>query len=155
MKSKLILWSIRVFVPFIAVAFLIACGGGGGSNFNNPTKRTLTSVIVTPGSSSLPKGKSVQFSARASYSDGSSADVTATATWASSANNVASVGNAAGSKGSAQAVAIGSSTISAAVGGGTAGSVVTGTSVLTVSAATLDSIAVIPSSASVALGLKQ
>ncbi len=54
---------------------------------------------VTPATQSLPKGETRQLQARVVYSDGSTQDVTAQATWTSGAPAVASVNNTTGSKG--------------------------------------------------------
>jgi hypothetical protein len=87
---------------------------------------TLASLTVTPADSSVSLGSSVQFAVQGNYSDGSSVDLTATATWSSSAGAVATVSDAAGSKGKATAFSAGTTTISAAVGS------LTGSSRLTV-----------------------
>jgi hypothetical protein len=77
---------------------------------------SLTAIAITPSSSwSLQVGKDLQFSATAEYGDATIANVTSTATWASSATAVATVS----STGLVAAVAAGTATISAAFGGGT------------------------------------
>jgi hypothetical protein len=77
---------------------------------------SLTAIAITPSSSwSLQVGKTLQFSATAEYGDATIANVSSTATWASSATAVATVS----STGLVTAVAAGTATISAAFGGGT------------------------------------
>lgn len=76
----------------------------------------LTSVAVTPANSSVGIGGTQQFTATGSYTDGSSNNLTASATWSSSKGNIASVSTTGGSQGLATGVAQGSTTISAAVG---------------------------------------
>jgi uncharacterized protein YjdB len=107
---------------------------------------TVVSVAVTPTNASLPKGAGRQYAATATFTDNSTSDVTATATWASSVASVATVSNAAGSRGLVTAVTPGQTTISANQGG------VIGSTTLTVTAATLKAIEVTPSAASVAKG---
>ncbi len=52
---------------------------------------TLTSILVTPTSATIEKGQTQQFTAMGSFNDGSTADLTSTATWASSNIAVATV----------------------------------------------------------------
>jgi len=73
----------------------------------------LASISVAANSSSLPSGASEAFSATGTFSDNSSAPLTTQVTWASSAQNVASVtGN-----GMATALAAGQTNISASMSG--------------------------------------
>ena len=125
-----------------------ALGGVTGSTAVNVTAVVLKSVAVTPTDPSVTKGGTVAFSATGTYSDGSTQDLTAGATWTSSDGAVASVSNAAGSQGTATALATGTATISAAVGG------VSGSSRLTVTAATLQSIALAQADQTIAAGTK-
>src|SRR4051812_33575319 len=69
---------------------------------------TLQSVSVAPSSASILVGASQQFSATAHYSNGTTANVTASATWTSSSTAVATV-----SGGLAQGASAGSTTIKA------------------------------------------
>jgi hypothetical protein len=80
------------------------------------------------------------------FSDSSTQDLTTQAAWTSSDDLVATVSSAAGSEGLATAVAEGTAAIFAAFGG------VTGSTDLTVSPATLDSIEVTPADSSIAKG---
>ncbi len=124
-------------------------GALSGSTVFTVTGATLSSISVAPSSPSIAKGTSQQFTATGDYSDGSSIDLTQTVTWASSATAVATISNAAGSKGKASAAGVGTTTISAAFGGKK------GSTLLTVTPATLVSLAVTPASASIARGLTQ
>jgi len=110
---------------------------------------TLKSIALSPANPSVTKGKSQQITATGTYSNGTVADVSASATWSSSNSGIATVSNTTGSKGMASAVAAGSATISAAVSG------ITGTTTLTVPVATLVSIAVSPATASIPKGKTQ
>src|SRR5829696_1840801 len=71
----------------------------------------LSAITVAPADPMVERGTSRQFSATATYSDGSAADVTEAAGWSSSDTEVANVD----STGLADALAIGSTTISAAI----------------------------------------
>ncbi len=111
------------------------------------TSAELVSIDVTPGSPIVPLGNTRQFTATGIYTDASTQNLTSSVTWSSSSGAIASISNAAGSKGLATTLATGSSTMSASLGA------VSGSSTLTVSAAELVSIGVSPSSQSVAKGL--
>ena len=113
----------------------------------NVTAATVASVAVTPANPSVAKGLTQQFTATATMTDSSTQNVTALATWSSSDTSKATISNAGGSEGLATTLATGSSTISAVYSGKT------GTTTLTVSAATIASIAVTPSGQSIAKGL--
>lgn len=52
---------------------------------------TLTSIAVAPASASVQQGHPQQFTAQATFSDNSTADITATATWVSSNTTVATI----------------------------------------------------------------
>ena len=108
------------------------------------TGSTLTSISVTPANPSIAKGTSQAFVATGLYSDNSTQDISAAVTWASSAPTIASIGNAAGSAGVALGVAAGHVTISATL------SAISGSTGLTVTPATLVSIALSPSTPTVA-----
>jgi len=70
---------------------LSGCGEGGKST--PPTGSALTSIVVNPANSKMTVDRSSpqQFSATGSYSDGSTKDLTASATWSSSNQYVATV----------------------------------------------------------------
>jgi trimeric autotransporter adhesin len=121
-------------------------GGTTGSTVLTVTAATLQAIAVTPPNPSTAKGSTLQFTATGTFSDNSTQDLTNQVTWASSVTTVATISNAAGSKGLASAVNVGTSNISAALSG------TTGSTVLTVTAATLQSIAVTPPNPSVAKG---
>ena len=77
---------------------------------------TLVSISVTPANSTLATGGTLSFSATGAFSDNTTADVTTTATWSSSVDAVATVSDAAGSKGRATGVAAGTTAIIAMIG---------------------------------------
>jgi len=108
----------------------------GATGLTVTSGATLASLTVTPADSSVSIGSSVQFAVQGNYSDGSSVDLTAAATWSSSAGAVATVSDAASSKGKATALSAGTTTISAAVGSltGSTSLTVTGSSAVATSA---------------------
>ena len=95
----------------------------------------LSSIAVTPADPSLPVGLTQQFMATGTFTDGSTANLTASAAWTSSSTAIATV-NA--TSGLVSAVAPGQATITA-----TSGSV-SGSTTVTVQAAVIESIAVTP-----------
>ena len=107
---------------------------------------TLTSVAVTPSSGSFAKGTTQQFTLTGTYSDGSTQDLTSSATWTSSNAAVATIS----SGGLATGAGLGAVQLTGSYNGKTSS---TGT--VNVTAATLASIAVTPSSPSFAKGTTQ
>jgi uncharacterized protein YjdB len=107
---------------------------------------TLTSITVSPVTVTISVGTTSQLKAQGTYSDLSTADLTDSATWAGTAT-VASVSNAAGTRGLVTALAVGTSKVVASLSG------VTGTATVTVTAAPLVSIAVTPNPLSLPIGL--
>jgi hypothetical protein len=79
----------------LSVAFLLllgACGGSGGGGSSMMTVPvTLSAIAVSAAENTLTAGQSQQYAANATYSDGSTKDVTSTATWASSTAAIATV----------------------------------------------------------------
>ena len=117
--------------------------GVSGSTVLTVTAATLVSIAVTPSNSSLAKGLAEPFTATGTYTDNSTQNLTSQVTWASTRPTVATIS----STGVATGVATGASTISATLNG------VNGETVLTVTAASLVSIAVNSTTSSVAKGL--
>jgi len=126
----------------LGIALSAGCGGGSSSP---PPPKTLTSISIAPATPSINNGSTQQFSATGHYSDGSSADLTASATWSSSQPTVATISH----QGLATAVGSGASLISA-----TSGSI-SGSTTLTVTAVTLQSISVAPADHSIPVGTTQ
>ncbi|MDX1250997.1 MAG: Ig-like domain-containing protein [Gammaproteobacteria bacterium] len=106
--------------------------------------KTLTAIAVTPASTSVVVGANQAFTATGTYSDGSTANITTSVTWASGTPGVATI-NA--TSGIATGVAVGTATITASSG------TLSGSATLTVTATapTLSAIAVTPASASIAV----
>jgi uncharacterized protein YjdB len=106
------------------------------------TAPSIVSVTVTPDGLTLGIGINLQFTATATYSDGSSQDLSSGVTWSSSSPLVTTINNS----GLASTVAAGSTTITASVGA------FSDTSTVTVVPAHLVSIVVTPATPSIALG---
>jgi len=109
-----------VMLACAAVLGFMTCGGGG-SNIINPTP-TLDSIAVTAASPSLMVGGTDQMTAMGTYSDGSTQNLTnsATTTWSSTNAKVATIT----ASGIATGVAAGTATFTATSG------TVTGTSAM-------------------------
>ncbi len=127
---------------------LITASSGGRSASTTMTVNgvVVTSLIMIPTSPSIAIGGAQQFTAIATFSDGSTRDVTSIATFSSSVGAVASIGAA---NGLAQGIAAGTTVISASSAGRTT------TSTLTVTANTLSSIALSPASSTIGMGITQ
>lgn len=106
---------------------------------------TLVSIAVTPSNPTIDWGATQQFTATGTYSDGATRDLTASVTWASSEDLVATI--TAG--GLTTGAAAGTATISATDGE------ISGSTTITVGAPPLVSIAVTPSTPSIAKGARQ
>lgn len=111
------------------------------------TPASLVSVGVTPVSASLPAGRSQQLVATGVYTDSSTRDLTTTATWTSSDVTRVTVSNAAGTQGQVTALAVGTATVTATVGG------VSGAAAITATPAVLQAVQVTPVQPSIPLGL--
>ena len=109
------------------------------------TVPTISSISVTPVGLTLGIGINQQYTATATYSDGSSQDLVSGVTWSSSSTSVATINNS----GLATTVAAGAATITATVGS------LSDTSDLTVVPAHLTSIDVSPATPSIAVGTTQ
>ncbi len=109
------------------------------------TSATLDSIVVTPANDSIPVDLTRQFAATATYSDGFVEDITAAVTWKSADTLIATLNTS----GLATGISAGSSVITATAGTQSA------ETTLTVTAATLSSIAITPIDPTVANGLNQ
>ncbi len=123
-----------------------ALGGVSSNTTMTVAAAALESIAIAPASPSVPKGDDEDFTATGTFSDNSTSDITNQVNWTSSATNVATISNAAGSQGSASTLAIGSTTITAALSG------ISSHTTLTVLAAALRSIAITPADPSVPKG---
>jgi uncharacterized protein YjdB len=108
-----------------------------GSTTLDVSNATIVSISVSPTGHTIAPGTELSFTATGTFSDSSTQVITQDVTWASSDTSVAKVG----AVGVVTAVGQGSANITATFGG------VSGSALLTVSSATLKSIAVSPTSA--------
>jgi hypothetical protein len=121
---------------------------GTSVNLTVSSGPSLYSISVTPADPSIAIGATEQFTATGTYSNNATANLTAQVQWSSGSTNVATISNGQNG-GLATAVASGNSTITATLG------TVSGSTNLNVAPVTLVSIAVTPSSPSIANGLTQ
>ena len=119
--------------------------GNATMTITNP----LVSIAVSSPTQSIAPGTKVNFTATGTYADNSTQVITTTVTWSSSDTTLATISNSPGTQGQATAIKAGTVTITA-----TSGSI-TGTSTLTVTNATLSSIAVTPAGAQIVLATQQ
>jgi N-acetylneuraminic acid mutarotase len=99
------------------LALEAACGGASSTTSGTTSAPTLQTISITPSTAQAPAGATLSLVATGLYSDHSTQDLTAAATWSSSDPHVGVVSNAAGSRGLTTAVGAGSATIAATVGG--------------------------------------
>ena len=124
-------------------------GSVSGSTGLTVSAAALTSIEVTPSSPGGAKGTQEQLAASGVFSDNSRQDLTAQVTWSSGDGAVAAVSNVAGKRGLVTNTGVGAASIFAALNG------VSGSAVVTVTAATLVSIQVSPANSSLANGLTE
>lgn len=149
-----VLWSsTQPSVAGISTGGLASALSGGSTTINatagsiigsaslNVNPLALVSIGITPNGPSIALGTNQQFAATGTYADGSTLDLTSSASWSSTPTSVASINTT----GLATSVSTGQATITA-----TAASV-NGYATLTVTAATLVSIAVTPTSPTIPL----
>jgi len=120
-------------------------GSVSGSTLLTVTAATLTAITVTPATPTIAAGTTQPFIATGSFSDGSTQNLTASVSWSSSLPSVATITTG----GLANGITAGQSTIVATVGS------VSGSTLLTMTNATLLAIMVAPANPTVAAGTKQ
>lgn len=133
------------FVTTVAPGLVTISATSGtttGSTTLTVTSAMVTSIAVSPSTASVPAGTSQQFAATGTFSDGSTQNISNSATWTSSSGSVATVDSA----GLATTFSAGTANITATLGG------VSGTAVLTISNAALQSIVITPANLQMATG---
>ena len=157
-KRTCFMSSIRRFTRLLLATFigslLAACGGGGGGGGGGgfvgfpapPAAPTLTAIQITPAAAIRPLGLTQQYAAIATYSDGSTGDVTPSVAWKSSDPAKASID----ATGLATTRSVGATTITTTLSG-----IGSNSATLTISPVTLLSIQVTPADTSKAVGLTQ
>jgi hypothetical protein len=114
------------------------------------TSSPLVSIALTPSTATTYEGVSLQFAATGTFMNGQTQTLTNNVTWASSQPSIATISNVVGQQGFATGVAPGQTSITALFA-----NVVSAPATLTVSNATLVSIAVTPISPIVQHGAQQ
>src|SRR5215472_2686349 len=90
--------------------FSLALVGFGAEAYG---RARVTGVTVAPSNPPVGVGQTVQLTATASFSDGSSEDVTTDAAWTTSDRQIVTVGNQPSNKGNVAGVAAGSAVVTA------------------------------------------
>lgn len=120
------------------------CGGGASAGLANAS---LTSIVISPANSNVPRGSSKQFNAMGRFSDGRTTDITSSCAWTSS-NPVAVIVSSSGLARALNDAPLGPVNISCNQNGISA----TTPATATVVAAVLSSIAVTPANQSIQEG---
>jgi hypothetical protein len=144
--KKLIIGLVGIFSGILILGLVAGCGGGGDTGLSAGPP-TLAAIEVTPTNPVIAAGTTQRLTAMGIYSDGSKNDLTATVTWSTASAMIATIANVtADNNAVVTAVAPGTIVIKATAGN------ISGTTTLTVTAATLVSIAVTPTAPSAPLG---
>lgn len=137
-----------VLLCLVPVLLLTSCGTGPSGSGASPSAPRVSAIQVSVASTSIAAGYTDIVHATATMSDGSTQNITTTATWSSAENSVATV-RVVNGQALIQGLHPGTATITAlyqSVSGGAS---------LTVTSAVLTGVAVNPPLATVALGLTQ
>lgn len=86
-------FSLSIFALLTAAVALTSCGGTGGGD-PQPTPPSLSSITVTAASVSVLVGQTDQLTATGHYSDGTTQNLTSSASWSSSNQSMATVSSA-------------------------------------------------------------
>jgi len=127
---------VRIPLALVIGSGLLLTGCDSGSTDPEPTPVTLSSITLTPATTTLAIGATQPLTVTGTFSDATTSAITTGVTFTSSANTVATVS----ATGVVTAVSGGSATITAATGGRTANATIT----VTPAAPTLSSIAITP-----------
>jgi len=130
---------------FLTIIVLSGCGGGGGGSSNTATSKVLTSIAIVPEKNNLAIGKTRQFTATGTYSDGSTQDLTGSVTWSSADTTISTITP----NGMATSIAAGETTITATNGS------ISSTTTLTIPPTTLVTITIDPANPVMAAGTTQ
>ncbi len=132
-----------------AATITAASGNVSASTTLAVNPAALLSIAVTPANASAALGTTQQFDAVGTYSDGSTLDLTTTATWSSTATAVSTISNGLGTQGLANTESVGAANIVATLGS------ISGSTSLTVTPAALTTIVLSPAQPSVPVGTTQ
>ncbi|MGE3975367.1 MAG: beta strand repeat-containing protein [Bdellovibrionales bacterium] len=106
-------WGLTTGVAVGSTTVFAAFSGVTGQTTVTVIPPVLVSITVTPSNSTITPLATKQFTAMGVYADGSTQNLTASVTWASTNILAATISNAAATKGRATGIGIGSTTISA------------------------------------------
>src|SRR5882762_667952 len=134
----------KAWPALLALVALILVGAGCKDFFKDPQ---LTSIAISPAAPTVAIGSATTLSAKGTYDDNSTKDISSSVTWLSNNTAVATVT----SKGVVTGVSNGSTTIQATASNGITASV----TVAVGNAVVLQTISVTPTTATVAAGLTQ
>jgi hypothetical protein len=134
----------KAWPALLALVALILLGVGCKDFFVDPQ---LTSITISPAAPSVAVGGTINLSAKGTYDNNNTKDITSSVTWAPNNPAVATVTN----KGVVTGVSNGSTTIQATASNGVTASV----TVAVGNAVVLQTISVTPTTATVATGLTQ
>jgi hypothetical protein len=112
----------------------------------NVTNVELVSLSLSPVNASIPLGQSQQYYAQGTFTDGTVQDLTSEVTWLSSNEDQALISNTESLSGLAESIALGSTTLSAVLGG------IQQDTLLTIGNAVLSSLKIEPADQEVAKG---
>src|SRR5579863_1529290 len=147
-RHRISLCSIALIIIGLS-CFSSSCGFSGTPNASGAGNPSLQSIAITPTNAAIKVGTTQAFKATGTYSDGSTQDLTSSASWTSSNIAQATIQSSGQpNAGTATGVAQGSPTITATESG------VSGTATLSVTGSgtkTLSSIAITPASAGIAI----
>lgn len=133
---------MKFAVGVVSLALVLSACGDDQSDSDPKDRPTLTDLVVTPGTASAATDSAVQFTATGTFSDGTTADLTATVIWSAAPSAVATMNPT----GLATTKTPGLATVNALFGSRSA------TARLQVTTVTLSSIAVTPETTSVGIG---
>jgi len=105
---------LGVSLLVFTAALLVGCGSGGGNSENKTGALTPSSIAITPANTTISKGNIANFTATATYSDGSSAPISNGVVWETANTGIATIDS---SNGAAKGVAVGSTKVSATLSG--------------------------------------
>lgn len=131
--------SQKLLLPLLTSLVLLTITLGCDGFFVDPT---LTSIAVTPPTPSVLQNETVQMNATGTYNDGTTKNITGTATWSSSDITTATIS----SSGLVTAISPGSTSITAS------SQAISGSTTVTITIANLASIQVSPSTTSAITG---
>ena len=126
----------------------ITCSLGGVNGTASVTVEGFTKITIMPNNGNVAEDTSIALTATGTLTDGTTQNITSSVLWTSSNPSLATMSNSSGSYGWANGIAPGTVTVIAAFGGQV------GVASLTVTDATLTSIAITPTNPSVGLGVR-